>query len=352
MEKFIFSPFSLFESLKIFCAGYYLSLILYWVSVPAALILSLINSGVFFTHFLLFKNYLEKIFPKSESLNVIGVIEPQKEPITTIILSGHTDSVYEFYWWYKLKTFGMILSILGGVAITFLPLLYILIFFLNIENNLETGWPLYVWLLFMFLAPTTITLFSITRGRRPVDGAQDNLAGTAIAMAVGESLVKGKKRKKSFLKHTRIKIISFGAEETGLNGSRAYVKKNLDSIIDEKSVLINIDGIIYPDQLHIISREYMTGARYNQELIRRVENSFIHCGLPSLIEPISIGATDAASFACEDIPALTIIGQSPKILDPSYHTRLDTAEYINPKALTRLRDVLIHFVKEWDRQYS
>ena len=167
-----------FQSLKLFCTGYYLSLILFWYSLPAALVLSLANSILFLGHFVAYYNWLDFLFPRRLSHNLIGNIEPEKEVKSTIIVSGHMDSAREFIWWWRLKHPGVVFTIVSGFLIGLFPF-YIGIYFLTTfsENDLVINGVGLVYWLFLILTPITITMFNI-HGKNVVPGAQDNLFGS------------------------------------------------------------------------------------------------------------------------------------------------------------------------------
>ena len=76
-----------------------------------------VGNGVLFVwHFLLYGDVLDPIWPKKQVSNVYATLEPKQEATTTIWVTGHVDSVREFQWWYRLKSVGMFLTLLGGLA--------------------------------------------------------------------------------------------------------------------------------------------------------------------------------------------------------------------------------------------
>ncbi len=73
-----------FGSLKIFCLFFYISLFLYSYSLTIAVILSIVNFIFFMGHFVGYRHWLDFIFKKDTSLNVIGNLEPKKEVKSTL----------------------------------------------------------------------------------------------------------------------------------------------------------------------------------------------------------------------------------------------------------------------------
>ncbi|MBK9635785.1 MAG: hypothetical protein IPO64_15185 [Bacteroidetes bacterium] len=109
-----------FQSLKIFCIVYVLSLITFKFNIVFGAFLSVSNTVLFLGHFVTYRHWLDFLFKKKTSYNVIGDIEPIQTATSTIIISGHIDSVKEFKWWYRLKHAGAVLSVIAVfISITF-----------------------------------------------------------------------------------------------------------------------------------------------------------------------------------------------------------------------------------------
>jgi len=324
-----------FQSLKIFCAVYVLSLIIFQFSITAAAIISLANTILFLGHFVTYRHWLDFLFKKKISYNVIGDIEPEGNATSTIIISGHIDSVKEFKWWYKLKHLGAILSIAAGVLFPLLTIFMLAAVFIN------APWLQYIWLFFVVTSPILIVYFNM-HGDEVVHGALDNLTGVAMAVEMAKVFSKDK------LKNTRIRCISFGSEEAGLRGAFAYAKANKKQLIEEHAFMINLDTIKDLEHLTIGTRETNTLVKFKPQHIARMEESFkaINVGYKKL--PLDVGASDASVFSIMGLPALSLIGMMSEKLDPCYHTRLDNLEHLDGKAMEAMKEVLIHFIKKWD----
>jgi len=79
-----------------------------------------------------------------------------------------------------------------------------------------------------------------------------------------------------------------------------------------------------------------------------VERAFVAANVPVKKLPLMVGASDASAFHINGIPAICVIGMDSGSLDPTYHTRLDVIENINPEALESMKKVLIQFIRTWD----
>lgn len=324
-----------FQSLKWFCLVYVLALVVYHYTVTGAAIIAVLNAVFFIGHFVTYRHWLDFLFPKKTSHNVIGNIEPLDEVRSTLIIAGHIDSVKEFKWWYRLKHVGAILSVVAGFLF---PLQAV---FLIVASLFGGEWTTYGWWFLVAASPVLLVYFDM-HGKEVVHGALDNLTGVAMTVEMAKVFSEQK------LQHTRIRCISFGSEEAGLRGAFAYGKKHKQQLLDENALLINIDTIKDLEHLAIGTRETNTLVTFDAEHIAQMERSFDAMGVAVKKLPIDVGASDASAFRILGLPALSIIGLRTDTLDPTYHTRLDNLEYLDGTAMEAMKKVLVHFVQEWD----
>ena len=203
----------------------------------------------------------------------------------------------------------------------------------------------YIWLGFAILSPINIVYFNV-HGKRVVPGAQDNLSGCVCAYGAAKALADGDGN--STLQHTRIMAVAFGAEETGLKGSKAFVKNNLKWLKDNNVSVINLDGIMTDESVNIITKEPMTMVKYPQSHLDEVHAAFEAEGVDAVQTNLPIGATDGSAFGMKDITATTIVAFPMQKLHPTYHTRRDTPDYIDPQMLENMQRVLVRFAEDAD----
>lgn len=328
-----------FQSLKLFCVLYVVSLVLYKINVPLACAVSVITTVLFMGHFVTYRHWLDFLFKNKTSYNVIGDVEPKNEALTTIIISGHIDSVKEFKWWYKLKHTGAVLSIVAGFLF---PLLSV---FMLVSLAVDASVMQYTWLFFVITSPILIVYFNM-HGNKVVDGALDNLTGVAMAVEMAKHFSENK------LKNTRVRCISFGAEESGLRGAWAYAKKNKTQLQQENAFMINLDTIKDLEHLTIATRETNTLVGFDKQHIELLEKSFKATNVFYKKLPFDVGASDASAFRMQGLPALSLIGMMSDKLDPCYHTRLDNLEHLDGAAMEALKKVLVHFIENWDETHA
>ena len=337
VEEFLSPLESHFQSLKGFCTIYVLVLVLLKFNLLVAGIVGIVNTVFFIGHFVTYRHWLDFLFPNKPSWNVIGDIEPTGEVRDTLIVAGHIDSVKEFKWWYRFKQNGAVLTIMAGFLISLLGIYSFLGIFIHAD------WYGYGWWLFAVLTPVQLVFFDM-HGTNVVHGASDNLTGVAMAVEMAKIFSAEK------LKHTRLRIISFGAEEACLRGSWAYSRDHKEQLLREKAFLFNLDTIKDTEHLTIGTSETNTLVFYKKEHVKMVEDAFIAAEVPVKKLPLMVGASDASAFHINGIPAICVIGMDSEKLDPSYHTRLDVIENINPQALESMKKVLIQFIRTWDNK--
>lgn len=332
-----------FFSLKIFCSIFYFTLAFRFFSNDLWIVLlATLNTILFLGHFVTYRDWLNVFFPKKLSHNVLGTLEPLKEPKMTIIMSGHMDNVKEFWWWYKFKNWGAKLTLLAGLTLVFWSIFLWLDYFFH--------WDFVKWI-FLALSPSTLSFFFM-HGSYVVDGAQDNLSGISTAYFTLRAFLHPEKKGHSFLNHVRLKIISFGAEETGTNGSKYFAKHFHEELKSENTILINLDGIKDPEHFTIFQREVNPWVAYPKRVIAAMEDSFKKNQVPFKKVNLLMGGTDAHRFHKKGIPAVTITAQTTHRLDPTYHTRLDTVDQLNPMAIEQMISVLKTFILIEDEQLT
>ena len=145
-------------------------------------------------------------------------------------------------------------------------------------------------------------------------GANDNASGTAAILALAE-LVSQKS-----LPFT-VQFVSFGAEELGLFGSRAYVDALSEDERDRIIAMLNFDTVGAGTGLMVLGDSQLTDIA-----IERADQN----GIELDVSQERSGATsDHASFAAVGIPVLMILSDDSTRI----HTEQDTLDTINPELL-------------------
>ncbi|MFX0091040.1 MAG: M28 family metallopeptidase [Candidatus Hodarchaeota archaeon] len=288
------------------------------------------------------------MFPKKQSKNIVGTIDPTEEVKHTIIFSGHHDSAYEFNLFYYLKTFGVVLIFVGyaGVllfgVISFIKLIF---WFLPLD---WTSVFLVFGIVFICLIPIVI-LYIFFHTYNPTPGAFDNLSAVSIILGIGRYLHENKNNPKIYPNHTRVHLISFAGEESGLRGSKRYIQAHYDELKETKSIIINLDGIGVKDSVIITKNELLIGAVHDKTINEVLLNIAQDLNVKTALGTLIFGATDAAAFSLKKLPATNIMAYEYKAqLPPYYHTRLDTPDVVDKEALGQVLQICLEFLKYID----
>ncbi|MHA2289931.1 MAG: M28 family peptidase, partial [Promethearchaeota archaeon] len=202
------------------------------------------------------------LFPKRESKNIIGTINPKNDVQKTVIFSAHHDSAFEFNTFYYLKRFGQIIINIGylGVAIMFVAIILKLVFFLlSIEFSVLF---LVFGIIFIFFIPI-ILVYIFFHSYKPVLGAFDNLSGVAVLLGIAKYLSENRANSEIFPKRTRVHLISFAGEEAGLRGAKRYVKAHYEELVLSQTTVVNMDSIAKEGFIVILNKESGIGAKHN-----------------------------------------------------------------------------------------
>ena len=227
-----------------------------------SLVLSALSLIFAIVEFLLYKKMLDPFFPKKTSHNVVAVRKPKGEVKRRIIFSGHSDSANEWRFTY----YGGSKLLVPIIGLSFVGILLGLV--LNIWAiaaghgfSIADSGALNI-LRYVFLAwiPILFVALFFENKKRPVMGANDNLTGCFISMAV----VKYMQHHDIRFENTEVWVVLTGSEEAGLRGAKAFCKAHKDELGDVETVFVGLDTIRDYDFMAIYSRD-LTGTVKNDE---------------------------------------------------------------------------------------
>jgi aminopeptidase YwaD len=270
----------------------------------------------------------DSLFPARVAKNVEAVIEPVEEAQRELILSGHHDSAP------VARIFSGPFSKLYGAAI-FVPYFFFLVELavllarlLGAPAHLLQGWPL------PFLAaglPFVAGYFCLVAVRRGSPGAGDNLISSVMVASLGREIAI---RRNMLLRTTRLRIVSFDAEEAGLRGAAAYFTTHAAGLKGLPCTHLNFDSLYRLRDLQVLTSDINGTVPLSRPLADRIvacarERGY-HARHFSLI--FGAGGTDAAESARHGIPSTSIIAMPTEIIRDGlvYHTPRDIVENIEP----------------------
>ncbi|MCL2509040.1 MAG: M28 family metallopeptidase [Oscillospiraceae bacterium] len=293
--------------------------------------------------FLFYKKLLDPFFRKSTSSNVILTKKPTGEVKRRIIFGGHIDSSYEwsFTYWGGAK---LITSVIASAVAALVMCLVITV--LNVAGVLDGGWLLLLCRILMGVAAAVcfVGIF-FENGKVVVEGANDNLTGVFGSIAVLQFMKENNIR----FENTEVVAISTGAEESGLRGAKAYVKAHADELNKVETVFVGIDTLRDYDHMGVYNRDMTGTTKLDPQAAALLKEGSDLSGLDLEYKVCFLGSSDSAAMQQGGVRSVTLAAMDPA---PAryYHTRLDTADNLDPRTIEKGIEVLINTAMLFDEQ--
>lgn len=299
----------------------------------AVLILVLIALLMFIFQFMLYRRFVDFLFPAAVSKNVYAVRKPSGETKRRIIFGGHADAAWE--WTYSLygqiKTLAPV--IFGSIIGLFFSVIFVPAYLIAGTPEIKGFWAV-ISVLFLLFIPFYLGMIAFINWRVVVDGANDNLSACYASMAILKEMAENDMR----FENTEVCCLITGSEEAGLRGAKAFCKKHAADLKKEDTIFIALETLRECSQLAVYNRDE-TGMVHNDEcaadlLIAAGEK----LGMKLPRAPIYPGSTDAAAFTQAGLRAIGLGGvdHNPQ---KYYHTRYDTCDNISPECIERAIDI-------------
>lgn len=354
-QEFQVRPGAFLGYIRINIILFFLSLIaLYIQSIGLATALASLALLITVLEFFIYKEFIDFLFPLKKGQNVFGQIEPSGEVKQQIIISAHHDSAHIFNF-LENEPASYVRRVVGGTLSQLLLFLFswlLLLIQLMGTPSLTLHWVLTGILTVAGLSVWRLWFFYAKEG---TPGAGDNLVCTALAMEVGKYFARQKAAGKP-LKHTRIMIASWDAEECGLRGARAYTQKYKKELQSLPSYNFNLECMYDHRELKFLVSDLNNFVPLSTEMAKECTQAAKDLGLDmGLVKfPFLAGGTDAAEFAKVGVEATTLAAMSWTIKegDIAYHTTRDTVEAVDEEAVSQSMAVAIRYVLDKDQQFS
>jgi hypothetical protein len=288
----------------------------------------------FIGEFILYKELIDPLYPAKQSVNCVGIIKPELEVTRRIILCGHADSMYE--WWYNYLGGHVLFTIVVLVGLVGLLISFVMQIILC---NAYSGWFAVAQL---FWLPFFGALLFFTNWTRIVQGANDNLTGCVAAVAVAKYLSDNGIR----LEHTEVRILTSGCEEAGLRGAKAYVRQHPPDGIE--TAFIAFDCIREIDKMRIYNRDMTATVALDQKVCNVMQKGGQLAGLNLDFGWIYFGSTDAAAAQQGGYPSGSFVAMDFGPAD-FYHTRRDSIDNLDPYVIGHAIDLAIGSMLVFDQ---
>lgn len=292
--------------------------------------------------------FYDRLYPRKMCHNVTAVLEPQGQATRQLILSGHHDSANELKFLkknQKLYALKIVLpDLMRMLALTFA---WIWVGWRSItgQDPAFGPWVMALLIIGIYFVFTKFFLFEPWA----VPGAGDNLIASNMLTELARLLKDPERPGTSTLQNTRLIFASFDAEESGLRGSRAWVKAHYRDLEALPTCMLNIDSIFSAGDLQFLVTDLNNHVKLDrplaarclriaQECLGSLDGARLETGrLPDRLIPMRFagGATDAAELAKAGVRATTMIAMPAGVVRDglAYHTMRDTVDAIEPAAV-------------------
>ena len=349
IESFKENPGSFFGWIYFTITFVLAAVALFFVLPVLSIVLIVLGLVIAFLQFGLYKKAVDRFFPEKTGHNVTALNAPAGEVKRRIMFNGHPDAAWEWPVNYKLGGVGFeSYAIICGVG----ALYYLVLSLVDIAKNgvhlglIDTASPLFkAALCGLIFVPFLFGLYFMWNKNRIVDGANDNLSGCYMGIAILKAL----KDEGIELQNTELGVILTGSEEAGLRGSKAWCEAHKGEFDDVPTIILSYDTIHDPKYLMTNYRDLNGTVKVDKDasdlFMEAAKELNIHC-IKGMVPPLG-GATDSAAFAQAGFRATGITGLNHKLED-YYHTRRDTYDNMNAEGLAGCFAVSVKALEMFD----
>ncbi|MEE0641377.1 MAG: M20/M25/M40 family metallo-hydrolase [Acutalibacteraceae bacterium] len=299
-----------------------------------SIILIVVGLLIVFMQFGLYKKFIDRFFPEKTGHNVTAVKSCKGEVKRRIFFNGHPDAAWEWPVNYKLGGVGFEgHAVICGIGAVYYLVISIMLVakngleYVSFDADETLGLLRLIGLVFV---PFLIGLYWMWNENRVVDGANDNLSGCYMGIAILKAL----KEEGIEFENTEVGVILTGSEEAGLRGAKAWCAAHKGEFDDVPTFIFSYDTIHDPKYLMTNYRDLNGTIKADKDVsdlfMEAAKELDISCK-KGWVPPLG-GATDSAAFAQAGFRATGVTGLNHKLED-YYHTRRDTYDNMNEQGL-------------------
>lgn len=334
----------------------YITFALVLVGVALFFVAPLISAILIFFGFLIaalqfgaYLKFVDFLFPEKTGHNVTAIKKCSGEVKRRVFFNGHPDAAWEWPVNYKLGGVGFeahgIISTLGAGYYLLISILYMAHHGLTFGPVLMQSRLVTAALWGFIFVPFMIGMFFMWNEKRIVDGANDNLTGCMMGVAILKEL----HDQGIELENTEVGVILSGSEEAGLRGAKAWCEKHKGEFDDVPTIIFSYDTIHDPKYLMTNYRDLNGTVKADKDVsdlfMEAAKGLGIHC-LKGWVPPLG-GATDSAAFAQAGFRATGVTGLNHKLED-YYHTRRDSYDNLNATGIADCYAVSVKALEMFD----
>ena len=327
VDEFKENPGSFFGWIYFTITFCFLALASYFFVPALSIVFIVLGLTLCVLQFGLYKKTVDKCFKEKIGHNAAGFKKPTGEVKRRIIFNGHPDAAWEWPFKYMFTYLGfdihMMLCFVGafytlGIAIA------------RVAGALDAELATKLGLIGLVFVPFWFGLYFMWNSKRVVDGANDNLSGCYIGIAILKAL----KEEGIELENTEIGVVLTGSEEAGLRGAKAWCEAHAHEFNDVPTFVYSYDTITQPEYMQVNYRDLNATVKVDKDVsdlyYEACQELGIKCG-KGVVPPLG-GATDSAAFAQAGMRSTGVTALNHALPD-FYHTRLDTPDALHKGCL-------------------
>lgn len=349
IESFKENPGSFFGWIYFTITFALISIPLFFVFPIASVLLVTAGFIIMFLQFGLYKKVVDKFFPEKTGHNVTAIKSCTGEVKRRIIFNGHPDACWE---WPVNYRFGGVAFELHAVICVLGAMYYLILSLIRVIQGcigfgmVDTSTGLFkAALIGLVFVPFMLGLYKLWDKHRIVDGANDNLSGCYMGIAILKEL----QDEGITFENTEIGVIISGSEEAGLRGSKAWCEAHKGEFDDVPTFIYSYDTIHDPKFLMANYRDLNATVKADEDVSDLFMEAAKELDIPcqkGMVPPLG-GATDSAAFAQAGMRATGITGLN-HALEDYYHTRRDTYDNMNLEGLAGCYAVSVKVLEMFD----
>ncbi|MBW1683857.1 MAG: M28 family peptidase [Deltaproteobacteria bacterium] len=347
LQEFTCHPDAYFATFRWPIALFIISLCLYHLLPLLSLLCSTLSVLILVFNMMRNVELIDWLFPTKKSCNVFARFNPQASPERTVIISCHHDSHVAFP---ILNRFGaryslfMAMIVFSNVILLLLTLSSVLFSAMGHES-FSLGYQKFAFPVLLLLTATLpVQLYTFLRvlSEEPVLGANDNLTGVAVCLALADYLSAPENK----LARTAVWLVSFGCEEIGIRGSKRFIKRYGEEIRDAH--VLNLDMVGGKGtELQVVTKEEKNLISLSRKMVNLVQEVARESRIPLKTGPI-IAFTDAMAFAMKGIEATSLIALDKEGIADTYHSVEDIPDNLDYSLLFDSYRLCVAFLKHAD----
>ncbi len=334
VESFKENPGSFFGWIYFTITFVLLAVVCFFFCPIVSAVLIVLGLFIVLMQFGFYKKLVDPFFPEKTGHNVTAIKSCKGEVKRRIMFNGHPDAAWEWPVNYALGGVGFeghaVICGVGAVYYLVLSIMYVVKNGIGFAVASTSDSLVKAALWGLIFVPFLIGLYWMWNKNRIVDGANDNLSGCYMGIAILKAL----KDEGIELENTEIGVILTGSEEAGLRGSKAWCEQHKGEFQDVPTFIISYDTIHDPKFLMTNYRDLNGTVAVDKDVSDLFMEAAKAINVPckkGWVPPLG-GATDSAAFAQGGFRATGVTGLNHKLED-YYHTRRDTYDNMNKEGL-------------------